>query len=272
MADGTSIFLLINDAEVLQKNFRLLKNQQVSSKSARSAVQEFTQQYFSHVRMECLQSYGAVDLAALDGEFQDLLRCTQVRSRASKYVASLKSILRMARELHIVAVTDVKPPVPADKIPDREQRLIDALNRFSPTAALSFRQGLQDLNDPTRVSWRGPAVEFRESLREVLDQLAPDKEVMAVPGYKQEKDLAGPTMKQKAIFILRSRQKTGPQMKSVTDNVDVIEERIGGFVRSVYQRSSTATHVAPTKLEANLIREYVSIALMELLEITHIPK
>jgi len=108
MADGTSIFLLINDAEVLQKNFRLLKNQQVSSKSARSAVQEFTQQYFSHVRMECLQSYGAVDLAALDGEFQDLLRCTQVRSRASKYVASLKSILRMARELHIVAVTVVK--------------------------------------------------------------------------------------------------------------------------------------------------------------------
>lgn len=41
---------------------------------------------------------------------------------------------------------------------------------------------------------------------------------------------------------------------------------VGNFVRSVYQRSSTATHVASGRDEANR-REYVTSALMELLEV-----
>jgi hypothetical protein len=55
------------------------------------------------------------------------------------------------------------------------------------------------------MSWRGPATDFRESLRETLDHLAPDSAVKAEPGFKLEQNTSGPTMKQKVRFILKKR-------------------------------------------------------------------
>lgn len=56
-----------------------------------------------------------------------------------------------------------------------------------PTAALSYQQAIRDLADGGRVSYRGPAAELREVLREVLDHQAPDGEVMKSSDYKPEK-------------------------------------------------------------------------------------
>jgi hypothetical protein len=74
-------------------------------------------------------------------------------------------------------------------------------------------------------------------------------------------------MKQKAIFILKSRRPKDPQVKAFGDAIDVIEELIGKFVRSVYTRSSVAVHVADSKYEAKKVRDYVALVLGELLEV-----
>ena len=59
-----------------------------------------------------------------------------------------------------------------------------------------------------RISYKGTIAELREILREVLDYLAPDKEVIATPGFKLEKDRFTPTMKQRVRHVLRSRKKS----------------------------------------------------------------
>jgi hypothetical protein len=119
----------------------------------------------------------------------------------------------------------------------------------------------------TRSSWRGTAVEFREALREVLDQLAPDAEVEAQPNFKREPDTKGPTMKQKAVFILRARRTKKAQVKTFAEAFDVVDGLIGNLARSVYTRSSVAVHVADSREEARKVRDYVSLVLAELLEI-----
>ncbi len=118
-----------------------------------------------------------------------------------------------------------------------------------------------------RLSWRGTAVEFREALREVLDQLAPDGEVTAQPGFKLEKDRTGPTMKQKVVFILKSRKSGSGALNTAKTQVELIEEKTGAFVRSVYVRSSSSTHGTPSREETLSIKNHVALILSELLQV-----
>ncbi len=74
-------------------------------------------------------------------------------------------------------------------------------------------------------------------------------------------------MKQKAVFILRARPPKGPHAKTFGDAVDVIEESIGKFVKSVYTHSSVGVHVASSEGEVRRIRDYVTLVLAELLEV-----
>ena len=85
-----------------------------------------------------------------------------------------------------------------------DERIIATLTEVCPAAAVSYAQGVKDLEALDRASWRGPATELREALRETLDALAPDKDVEAMPGYKHEPNATRPTMRQKAKFILRA--------------------------------------------------------------------
>ena len=68
-----------------------------------------------------------------------------------------------------------------------------------------YNQALVDLGGENRLSWRGPAIDLHEALRETLDHLAPDASVMDQPSFKLEKGVSAPTMKQKVRFILRKR-------------------------------------------------------------------
>jgi hypothetical protein len=88
---------------------------------------------------------------------------------------------------------------------EEDEQTIRKLDALVPSAALSYEQAVLDLKDDSRVSFRGPALELREALREILDHLAPDS--TAVPGYVQEKDRDGPTMKQKVRFVMKKKGK-----------------------------------------------------------------
>jgi len=148
-----------------------------------------------------------------------------------------------------------------------ETIIYETLLKLVPTAALSYKQALLDLAEENRISFRGVATEFREALRETLDHLAPDKDVMVQQNFKLEKDKKTPTMKQKVRFILRMRELPDNAIKPPEDAVEIVEERIASFARSVYERSSISTHVATQKGEVLQVKKYVSTVLAELLGI-----
>ena len=136
-----------------------------------------------------------------------------------------------------------------------------------PAAALSYQQAIADLADDGRASFRGPALELREALRETLDHLAPGEEVEAMNGYKQEPDRKGPTMKQKVRFVRSARALSKSIWCRSRANRYTIDELVGSLTRSVYDMSSVATHVAKERKAVVRIKLYVVAVLHEMLEI-----
>jgi hypothetical protein len=153
------------------------------------------------------------------------------------------------------------------QIAERQEALARTLEKVCPAGAACYRQGLTDLGDSSRVSWRGTATELRETLREVLDTLAPDEAVTKAPGFKLEDGAKAPTMKQKTRFILKSRRWSESARKQVEEATDVVEEKVGGFVRSVYSSSSASVHTTGDKKEVLSMLRFVETALAELLEL-----
>jgi hypothetical protein len=155
-------------------------------------------------------------------------------------------------------------PVARAPVSGEDEEIIRKLDALVPSAALSFRQSVLDLNDDQRVSFRGPALELREALREVLHFLAPDSEVMAVEGYVQEKERDGPTTRQRVRFIMKKNGKqssSGPPEQAAL----AFELSIAGLTRDVQTRTSELTHVAGERKTVLQLHRYVVVVLHEIL-------
>jgi len=148
---------------------------------------------------------------------------------------------------------------------DTERGILTTLEKMLPTSASSYEQVLQDIAAGKRISWRGTGSELREVLREVMDHLAPDGDVMAAPGFKLEDDLKRPTQKQKVRFILKARKRA---VGVAEDSVGTVEEGVARLARSTYQRGSATTHASTDAAEIRKLKNYVDALLVELLEIT----
>lgn len=147
-----------------------------------------------------------------------------------------------------------------------DEKIVAKLTDLVPSAALSYKQALLDLEDSSRISFRGPALEFREALREILDYLAPDDKVTSEDGYRVEKGRNGPTMKQKVRFIMKRK---GMRSSSSTPEKAVVafEEAVSSLTRAVYELSSKATHVAGNREKVTQLRRYVVTVFHEILDI-----
>ena len=136
-----------------------------------------------------------------------------------------------------------------------------------PSAALSYKQALADLNDEKRISFRGPALELREALREALDALAPDEDVVKSDGFKFEEGKKQPTTKQKVRFILRARGLSKSNREVPEDTASAIDELISQLTRSIQNLSSIATHVATERTNVRRVKRYIDAVLHDILEI-----
>jgi predicted pPIWI-associating nuclease len=152
-----------------------------------------------------------------------------------------------------------------------ESGLVQALEAVLPSAAASYRQAVFDLRDLSRESMRGTAVELREALREVLDHLAPDDDVMKMAGFKLEPEWKRPTMRQKARFVLQSRRLPETAARAPEDAAAVVDGLVAALVRSVYQSGSLTTHVASARADVEKLKMYVDTVLAELLDIHRAP-
>lgn len=265
---NNAVLELQKRAKALERAFNKVRPKQLNSQEIKNDIRSFVQYYFRDFRASYMQNGKFEDdLVETDTYMQDILRCAQKRTLMSVCKRTIKEINTALHELEMKIIMPALSEKGITLGDIRYSKVLDTLRKINSSAAISYEQALKDLNDNSRKSWRGTAVEFREALREVLDALAPDEDVKAQSGFKLEIDTKGPTMKQKTVFILKARQAAQNQIKPLTDAINIVEELIGRFIRSVYERSSVATHTHTSKDEAFKIRDYVTLALIELLEV-----
>lgn len=242
-------------------------SKQVSSAGTREHARVTCQLYFRETR-PTLSGLGLDEqIAKLDNSFQEILRLAEARTSKWIYLDRLKPVRTLLPEI-VARIEMARGVSRADvTITEEDQRIILTLGDLIPSAALSFKQAIADLADDNRVSFRGPALELREVLRETLDHLAPDKDVTSAEDYELEKDRKGPTMKQKVRFIRKARGQSKSSGEAPEQATTMIDEMVGTFTRTVYNTSSIATHVAAERKQVLQIKRYVVVALHEILEI-----
>jgi hypothetical protein len=181
----------------------------------------------------------------------------------------LENIRAQLVELTVATLSNPKRSPENVVLVSREETLIaDTLEKILSDAARSYRQGIVDLGDNSRLSLRGPACEFRECLREVIEHFAPDGDVMAEHGFRLERERKASTTKQKIRFIRRKRRQRS-QLEIAEEAVDVIrlDDAAGALTRSIQNRASGAAHAQHERDEVRAIKRYVDAVLCDLLEI-----
>jgi hypothetical protein len=241
---------------------------QVHAQSKRDALRALAEKYFGIIRPSVLPPQAQdPDVSQVDAEMQVLVELCHKHGMANRYKEILKkcrtSLITLDSRLLISgSVADRK-----SQTNETDNLICSTLEKILPSAATAYRQGLMDLAQTSRSSWRGPAADLREALRETLDHFAPDVEVKKDLSYKLETNAKGPTMKQKVRHILKVRGLSRSQSAPAELAAESVDEVLGLFVRSVYTRCSVSTHTSTSRDEVIRIRELVRVVLSELLEI-----
>jgi hypothetical protein len=259
----------IADIEALHASLRRASAVNVNDQSSKDRAIALATHYFNDVRPLVVAVNGETEIQLRhDALWQQLVRLAHGNNARSTYLKILGALRNQLRDFKIFALAKPVPQADQGKTITREENLIlKTLEAIAPSAAASYRQGLSDLGEEERLSYRGTAAEFRESLRETLDHLAPDSDVMAQTWYKPEDNQKLPTMKQKTRYVLTSRERNRTQRDSAEKMLVLIEELSGEVMRAVYNRASLATHVHQSKKEVVKIKRYVDTIFFDLLEI-----
>ena len=72
-------------------------------------------------------------------------------------------------------------------------------------------------------------------------------------------------MRQKAKFILKSRDMKGAQVDHSVGVVESVDDMVSGITRSVYTRSNVSTHTPTDRDEVVRLHVWVRLTLCELL-------
>jgi len=239
----------------------------INTSSLRTEARDVAQQYFRQTR-PVLQDLGLdAQLDVLNTGFQSIIELSDHSNAAASY----KKQTKLIRKLLPTVTSRIEMNQGVGKIgantTKEDEGVIQTLEGLVPSAALSYKQAIIDLADDRRLSFRGPALELREALRETLDHLAPDDAVTSADGYVLEKGRNGPTMKQKVRFILKARGQSKSSTVVPEQTTTTVDEMVGTLTRSVYDRSSVATHVASERKTVIQIRRYVVAILHDILEL-----
>jgi Predicted pPIWI-associating nuclease len=259
---NAAIEALLEDVDRLKRALRSGPGKQIQAESDCEKIRQLCGRYFG-ARAEIAESDDAVNADGLFKNLHSMSRGHPGRPKTLEMLAKARKLLVALEGSTLTAATAKL----AGRKTATDQLIIDTLREVCPSAAAAYSQAMEDLSADTRGSWRGPATDLREALRETLDVLAPDSEVKNAPGFKLEKDTHGPTMKQKVRYILKNRGTPSGAMTAPETAVQGIEEIVGGLTRSVYTRSSISTHTATDKKEVVRVHAWVRLVLCDLLEV-----
>ncbi|TMQ26356.1 MAG: hypothetical protein E6K65_15265 [Nitrospirae bacterium] len=263
---------LIDQVTLLQTHLRHGNSVNVNNQTTKAEVIQLAHAYFQSFRPNLTKALGENDLLLThDSRWQELVRLAHGNNQRKTYLKTLRDLAIELKEFSVILLARVSERGQEGKglssLTPAEQQIIATLEALLPTAAASYRQGVHDVREARRLSYRGTASEFREALRETLDHLAPDKAVMQQPGFSPEEGQKKPTMKQKVRFVMNPREKNKTQREVTEKSVGVIETLTGEVVRATYDRASLATHLETSRGEVLRIKRYVDTVLFDLLEI-----
>lgn len=263
---------LIADLDAFCAALRRGHSVNVNDQSSKDRAISLATRYFAEARPQIVDTQtDARQLAAHDELWQQLVRLAHgnhARRTHIKVVSQLRKELVAYRVASLTAKPTTPPPdARRVSFSAEEAAILHTLEHLVPSAAASYRQALSDLYGPERISYRGTAAEFRESVRETLDHLAPDGEVQVQPGFTLESGQTRPTQKQKMRHVLQSRGHNKTQRESAEKSLSLVDELAGDVMRAVYSRASLATHVETSKAEVRKIKRYVDTLFIDLLEI-----
>jgi hypothetical protein len=264
---------LIDQVSLLQTRLHRGNSINVNDLAAKAEVIQLAQTYFQSFRPQLAKALGKNDfLTTHDSQWQELVRLAHGNNQRKTYFKNLHKLASELKELSVMSLSRVsergQEGIGLSSLTPSEQQIIATLEALLPTAAASYRQGLLDLQEARRLSYRGTASEFREALRETLDHLAPDNAVMQQNGFSLEEGQKKPTMKQKSRFVMTSRERNKTQREVTEKSINVIETLAGEVVRATYDRASLATHLETTRGEVLRVKRYVDTVLFDLLEIS----
>ena len=264
---------LLERLGTLQGKIRRGKSVNVNDRQTKDDIVSLATSYFSEHRDQVVKAVGQTEeLLGVDQQWQELLILAQGNNSRKTYIKGLGVLKRELSRLNVACLSRVSSKgihgTSLSDLSTAEKLIIETLENYVPSAADSYRQGILDLQAHGRLSYRGTASEFREALRETLDHLAPDKEVVKQSGFKLEEKQTKPTMKQKVRFVLTSRDRNKTQRETAEKSVYLIESLAGEVTRAVYNRASLATHVETARKEVQQVKRYVDTVFFDLLEIS----
>lgn len=252
------------------------KRAQIDSVMVRTQAKELIQLYFRSLRPELNQLN--LDTTRLDQEAQVLLGLSNKRSSKRLFVNSIKGLMGVLGETEIqreISISNSSRTASgaSNIFQPTEEKILNTLDSLIPHTALAYKQVVFDLGDSDRVSYRGTVAELRETLREVLDHLAPDQQIVRAAEFRLEQGRSKPTMKQKVRFILKSRGLSKNEIQvpeNCIENIENAQETIAAITRSIYERGSVNTHTqkGSQKKAAQQLKMYTDSILCELLEIS----
>jgi hypothetical protein len=239
----------------------------INSATLRNETKEIAQTYFRTVRPS-LQEFQLDELIeSLSMAFEALLVLSEGRNLASLYKKHIKAVRKIIPRVTSQLEVQGSPAGGGVSSSETDQKILTTLANLVPSAAQSYHQALIDLADPKRMSFRGPAHELRESLREVLDHFAPDADVMKVPGFRLEKDRDKPTMKQKVRYIFKARDQNKTESAAPENAANTIDALVADMTRSTYDLGSLSAHTERGKTDVMQVKRYVDVVFHDILEI-----
>lgn len=256
----------------LRKVISRVAARNVNSQALKNRTRLSIKRYFGEIRGTLeVAGIGSDQISTLDEVFQDLNRLASKDSRKTSYTPILNSLYKALGELDLeYQKIQGKSGHVIQSSSKIEKQILETVSKLVPSAGLSYQQALSDLGQKvSRSSYRGTANELRECLREVIDHMAPDKNITAEPGYKTEPNCVGPTQRQRIRFILNARGMSDTTMKSPMDASSTVDAMVSHLGRSIFQRTNLAAHVSSAKKEILRLKAYVDLILCELLEIEH---
>jgi hypothetical protein len=262
----TNVEEFIQDVESVYRSVRAGSGEQIFAQTVKTQLRDLAGTYFQDVRAAVSDCGDAA--ARLNEIFQALHEASRKNPSRARVASLLKESKQALLSCESSLITRMGNPKDQPRFPT-DELIIQSLDEICQTAAAAYQQALLDLRATDRLSWRGPATDLREALRETLDVLAPDKDVAGVPNFKLEGEAKRPTMKQKVRYVLKSRGVASGAMATPEQAVSGVEEIVGGLTRSVYDRSSVSTHTPSDRTEVMRVLSWVRLVMCELLEVPH---
>ena len=164
---------LQNKIKIISKKLKSITTKQINQKRIIDALKDLIDFYFRHVREALLDKHVQTDiLDIIDSQMHNLLEATHKSTSKTVYLNHFSEIQKHVIQLEKMVLINPSSLKSSSHNDHTDITIIETLNKLLPSAASAYKQAVHDMKDDIRFSWRGPATDFREALREYLDYLA----------------------------------------------------------------------------------------------------